>query len=104
VNIFDEIRYLSTDHSVKRLRQRFSRFKHLRYSQAEQKCEELADTGQLLIEIDDYRYIKNGDVYIPCMRHYKYKNAYVTKSILTWEMVKERLQSIIDRYHLYKEV
>lgn len=99
MNIFDEeIVYFSSYHAEEQLVSRSGCSPDV----AKGEVIKLAQEGELLIEVNDYRYIKNGDFFLPCV-HYagKPRNYYRVKSVLTWDMVDYRLQNVIDNYHLY---
>lgn len=96
---FDDsaIQFVSSLHAEERLVERGNHS----WEEARSAVVELARTSELLIEVDDHRYLKNGEFYLPCVRHrYLGSNVYVVKSVLTWDMVDYRLQNIIDNYHL----
>lgn len=91
-----KIKYVSSFHAEERLVERGSH----NWNEARAKVIALAETGQLIVEVDDYRYIKNGDYYLPCVQHEHFgSNTYCVKSVLTWDMVDYRFQNIIDKYH-----
>jgi len=97
----DRIIYIASHHAQEQM---VSRTK-CQWNEAKEKIERLANEGELLIEVDDYRYIKNGDLYLPCVQFTgKPSNYFRVKSVLTWDMVDYRIQNIIDNYHLYKKV
>lgn len=101
VDFNDRIIYIASSHAEQQM---VARTKCQR-KEAKEKIERLAREGELLIEVDDYRYIKNGDLYLPCVQFSGLpSNYYRVKSVLTWDMVDYRMQNIIDNYHLYKKV
>lgn len=101
MNVFKRTRYIASGHSIKRGKQRTTIFP----SYVKENIENYCIKGEVLLEVDHYRYIRfkdsedeNLDLFFPCI---KYKeNVYIIKTTLTWDMVKERLQNIIDNYHL----
>jgi hypothetical protein len=101
VSVFDEsIIYLSSSHAEEQLVARTG----CSPENAQNEVVRLAYEGKLLIVVDDYRYIKNGDLFLPCIQYTgKPSNYYRVKSVLTWDMVDYRLQRIIDNYHLNKD-
>jgi hypothetical protein len=59
----------------------------------------LAETGVIVLDVKEHRYIRNDDLFIPCIRwEEKGKNVFRVKSILTWDMVEDRVQRVIDNY------
>lgn len=52
--------------------------------------------GTVLIDVEQHRYIKSGDLFFPCIK--LDKTHYKIKSVLPWEMVEHRLQNAIDNY------
>lgn len=102
MNVFNkEIVYIASSHSIDQLIDRTDI--KLSPKMAKSKIESLAREGELVIEVDDYRYIKNGDLYLPCIQYTGMpSHVYRVKSVLTWDMVQHRFQNVIDNYHLYK--
>ena len=95
------IQYYSSSHAELRLTQRTDCPPH----QAAQMVRALAREGNLLFEVGRHRYIRNKDLFLPCVvhRHSINRNIYVVKSVLTWDMVKDRLQRVMDMYSpIYK--
>lgn len=98
--VFDEVHYVASDHAIERWCERvvpgFPEY------QARQAVEFTARSGVVLLETDGYRYIRNGDLFLPCVEFEP--NTYRIKTILTWDMVDGRLQNIIYKYHEAKTV
>lgn len=95
MSTFDQAKKVFTinPHAVKRMYQR----NKVPFSQAEEKCYESIHNGKLLLETDKYRYIKNGNLFLPCKKD---GNTYELKTILLWDtMVEKRFQNVIDNYH-----
>lgn len=95
---FDDstIQYVSSLHAEERLVERGNHT----WEEARRTIVNLANSGELLVEVEDHRYLKSGEFYLPCVRHrHLGKNVYVVKSVLTWDMVDYRMQNIIDKYH-----
>jgi hypothetical protein len=94
------IKYVSSFHAEERLIERGN----CTWEEARAKVINLAENGELILEVDDYRYMKNEDYYLPCIQdRYLGANTYRVKSVLTWDMVDYRLQNIIDNYHIKKK-
>jgi hypothetical protein len=66
--------------------------------EAESKCLDLISTGELLLETELFRYIRNGDFFFPCKIESKNKHV-VTTTLLYDNMVKDRFQNIVDMYN-----
>jgi len=95
------IQYYSSSHAELRVTQRTDCPPH----RAAQMVRTLAQEGNLLFEVGRHRYIRNGDLFLPCVIHRNSinRNIYVVKSVLRWDMVQGRLQRVIDRYSpIYK--
>ena len=66
--------------------------------EAESKCLDLVSTGELLLETDLFRYIRNGDFFFPCKK--ETLNKLVITTVLLYDnMVKDRFQNIVDMYN-----
>jgi hypothetical protein len=95
---FNNIRYVAGHHACKRGKQRTDIFPTFIRQNLQNFCKQ----GELLLEVDNYRYIRfkddEYDLFFPCIKWSE--NIYVIKSTLTWDMVEYRLQNIIDNYHL----
>lgn len=96
VDFNSTIRYLSTIHAEKRAIERTG----CHPKEAQIVVRELADNGRLILEIGRHRYLKCGEFFLPCILHRQFTNhnIYVVKSVLKWDMVKHRLQRIVDKY------
>ena len=101
MNVFKQFRrvqYAGSHHAVKRAKQRTS----ILPSYARQNIQNFCKQGEIILEVDDYRYIRfrddEYDLFFPCIKWSE--NAYVIKTTLRWDMVKYRLQNIIDNYHM----
>ena len=66
--------------------------------EAESKCLELISTGELLLETELFRYIRNGDFFFPCKIESPNK-CVITTVLLYDNMVKDRFQNIVDMYN-----
>lgn len=94
---FNYVQYFCSDHAEKRYLERST----LPISQDEARVQviELAYNGSILLESDNYRYIQNGQYYLPCIKwKARGDNVYRIKTVMTWDMVENRLQSSIDKY------
>jgi hypothetical protein len=103
VNIFNKIRFIASGHAIKRGRERTGIFPMY----IKENLQHFCTKGEVILEVDNYRYIRfkdtdddNIDLFFPCIK--AKDNVYVIKTTLTWDMVEERLQNIIDKYHLGK--
>jgi hypothetical protein len=66
--------------------------------EAESKCLNLISKGELLLETELFRYIKNGDFFFPCK--IESTNEHVITTVLLYDnMVKDRFQNIVDMYN-----
>lgn len=101
MNVFDDqIVYLASPHAEDQIVARTG----CSLKKAKSEVEKLAKEGELLIEVDNYRYIKNGELYLPCIQYTgRPKNYFRVKSVLTWDMVDYRFQKVIDNYHLTRK-
>ena len=99
MNIFNcnQKTYLVSSHAKKRMYER-GKFEFNEYDETENKCLELISTGELLLETELFRYIKNDDFFFPCK--IESKNKYIVTTILRYDdMVKDRFQNIVDMYN-----
>jgi hypothetical protein len=101
MNVFKQFRrvqYAGSNHAVKRAKQRTG----ILPSYARQNIQNFCKNGEVILEVDDYRYIRfkdeEYDLFFPCIKWSE--NAYVIKTTLRWDMVQHRLQNIIDNYHM----
>jgi hypothetical protein len=101
MNVFEqlkEVKYIGSHHAVKRCRQRTN----ILPTFSRQNIQNFCKRGEILLEVDDYRYIRfkdeEYDLFFPCIKWRE--NAYVIKTTLRWDMVEYRLQKIIDNYHM----
>lgn len=70
---------------------------NISWENASEKCLELLQQGELLLETKLFRYIKNGNLFFPCKLDGN--NKYVVTTILLYNsMVECRFQNIIDLY------
>lgn len=93
--------FLTSFHAEERLLERSDIDKEI----AKEKVEELAENGQVILEIGNHKYIKNGEFVLPCAEHYYKRNTYIVKSVLTMDMIEEdRFQEVIDKQHFDKDV
>lgn len=68
-------------------------------AEAKQKVLDLVQKGRVILEFNQYRYIQSGDFYLPCVKWpSKGERAYRVKTVMTWDMVENRLQQVVDRY------
>lgn len=90
---FNYTQYWSTKHALKRLYQR-SEYKNRQKGSI--TLIQLAKKGDILLDVGKHRYIRTGEYFLPCLKvdH----GIYLVKSVLTWDMVKDRMQRIIDNY------
>jgi hypothetical protein len=59
-------------------------------------CEDLVASGDIILDFDQYRYIRNGELFFPCV---KIEGGYRVKTVLTWsDMVEPYFQKIVDKY------
>jgi hypothetical protein len=94
---FHKVKYIAGHHACKRGKERTD----LLPSYIRENLQNFCKQGEVLLEVDDYRYIRfkddDYDLFFPCIKWNE--NAYVIKTTLLWEMVDYRLQNIIDNYH-----
>ena len=95
---FKSIMYVAGNHACKRGKERTDLFP----TYIRQSLQNLCKRGEIILEIDNYRYIRfkdeEYDLFFPCIEWRE--NIYIIKSTLTWDMVDYRLQKVIDNYHL----
>lgn len=95
---FRRVQYLASNHAVFRCKKRTN----ILPSYARENIQNFCRNGEVLLEVDDYRYIRfkddEYDLFFPCIKWSE--NAWVVKTTMKWEMVSHRLQNIIDNYHL----
>lgn len=89
------IDYVSGPHAIKRVKQRLN----IEQDIADYFIREKALQGKILLDIKNHRYIKNGELFFPCVKIKN--NLYKVKSVLTWDMVSERFQYILDNIDKY---
>lgn len=89
VTLFDH-GYKATLHAVNQIKERTGS----QFSPAE--VEELCKEGEVVIDTQTHRYIRNGDFFFPCAKE---PDAYHIKTTMLWDMVKHRLQRVIDLYN-----
>jgi len=97
-NCVQPIVYLSSYHAEERIVDRTGCSR----MEAPQKVVEIAESAQLFLEFGPYRYLRSadGNLFLPCILD-KYSNnnyTYKVRSVLRWEMVKDRLQRVVDKY------
>jgi hypothetical protein len=86
--------YVVSAHAKKRISERGN----FDINVANFKCKELINDGELMLETDDFRYIKNGNLFFPCKN--EGDNIYTITTVLIYdEMVRNRFQNIVDSYH-----
>lgn len=65
--------------------------------QAKLTIEEKVTNGEVMLDIDEHRYIRNGELFFPCTKWKRPdEQEYLVKSVLTWDMVDYRIQRAID--------
>lgn len=90
------VQYVPSSHSLLRLSERKPEIEQ--YNQREFLTEAVT-TGQILLETNEYRYIKKDDLFFPCIRWVERgNNVFRIKTVLKWEMVENRLQRAVDLY------
>lgn len=71
---------------------------------AEDEVLHMAYNGQVFLEIDNYRYIRHEDFYLPCVRGEEVnQNVFLIKSVRNYIQVAHRFQEVINKYHLYSK-
>jgi hypothetical protein len=94
---FDYVRYFSSEHAEMRFIERTD------WSSSKEAARDhiikMAYNGSIILESKQYRYIQNGDYYLPCIKwSSRGENVYRIKTVMTWDMVKDRFQSVVDKY------
>jgi hypothetical protein len=104
MNVFKQFRkqiFVVSKHAIKRSKKRTN----IMPSYARENIRNFCKRGEVLLEVDDYRYIRfkddEYDLFFPCIKWKE--DAYVIKTVLRWDMVSYRLQNIIDNYHMNNE-
>lgn len=91
---FNLKKYIISAHAKKRLIERAN----ILGKDAKDKCLELILAGELLLETDVFRYIRNGNLFFPCKN--EGDNTYTVTTVLLYdEMVENRFQNIVDMYN-----
>ena len=103
---FDHSIYHAGSHARSRA---VDRVPEINWDNVDEKIEELAEEGTIIAEVREnekrYRYLRNGDLFLPCVADSGY--SFKVMSVMTWEMVKrneqttdiEALQHRLHRYH-----
>ena len=97
--VFDTVDYISSTHAEQRFIERV-------FSCSKEQAKEIilyaVRNGTVLIDVEQHRYIKSGDLFFPCIK--TSESSYKVKSVLPWDMVEHRLQSAIDKHTNYAEL
>jgi hypothetical protein len=97
VNVFEDSKkhYIISSHAKRRIIQRGNS----NFENAEKDCTELITNGQLLLETEVFRYVKNGNLFFPCKKEDDLENTYMVTTVLLFDrMVQNRFQKIVDMY------
>lgn len=92
--VFNIVRYEAGYHSCQRAAERLN----ISETEAKEVIEQLVSTGKVLLDTRYHRYIKNGEMFFPCIK--RRDNSFIVKSVLLWDMVKDRVQRIVDKYNI----
>lgn len=94
MTIFNKVHYQPSTHAEERTIERTPLAENR--IEARKAVSKLASTGRLIQDFNGYRYIQNGAYYLPCIK--TSENQYYVTTLMTWDMVKHRLQSVVDYY------
>lgn len=93
--VFNYSKYFPSDHAQKRFLERSQLIDGLSSFDSILKCIQM---GSIILDVNHHRYIRYHDLFIPCVK--LDNHTYLVKSVLTWDMVKDRIQTVIDNYNL----
>lgn len=95
--VFDYVIYEASPHAIDRYCERFP---NINRKQAKKQLIERMENGKILLDVNNHRYIRSDDLFIPCSKWIeKGDNVFNAKSVLTWDMVKHRIQRVVDLHN-----
>jgi len=97
------VKYIVTDHAVHKYKKRSKKYLDKTIDKNKEDIENIIEKkcyrGEVIIETDEYKYIKHGNWFLPCSKKDDADiESWYVKSILTWDMFKNNMQEKVEKY------
>lgn len=90
--VFEKPQFFVSKHAIERWcsKRIYEKFPEIL---AEEAILDRVEKGEILLSINHHLYIRNNNYLFPCIKINH--QTYIVKTVLTWSMVKERMEKVI---------